>query len=1851
MKSNKYFYQKNTDVIENNTEYDISITKIVKDLIGDKTFKLIKEDLKSVLSSAQPIISSPAAQVNELKGIPLEEVTDEHFIDVSNASKPVPPILISNMVDNIPEEFNEVGIGEGNISKTDEKVLLFNTIKIKIEESTLTKESQINLSKLLQNNLSSLGLKQSNAQMSLMTPIEVTLKPGVRVLRSDGYQLAPEQEKFLELKFKALQDAGIVEPAKNPIWGHPVFVVPKKMDKPQNWTSLTNSEKELWKRENILNRFRMVSNMVRLNKITVPTSLNLPNLERQLLSVKGSRVYATLDILSGFDFLETDDNSKDIFTLVTRRSAWRLRGAPMGWMNTPALFCDRVVNEVVDGIETLFGRPKNGVICWLDDLLVYAEDEEKLLQMLKLLLIRAAQKQVRFNLRKCDFSPTTTIWCGRQLKEGYWNFSPRFYEKILTMERPIYRHQMAQIVYLANWLNPNIPKLAELRKPFAHYANLEGKRLIDIEKKKEEVEWTPELEENFIKLKKSIVEASKRFLATYDASAPLLLFTDSSYDVWSMAIFQDDHENISNDVRALAPKPLMFLSGSFSTSEVRWHIASKELYPIIYAFERVGFLLRTHPGGLFVYTDHRPLLSILKTKENEKRIYWDRLYRWAIRLQSVDLTVFHIPSRDNFVSDLLTRWATKSEPLLARLEEPLQLGYEFKEGLEGEILMHADLDQEEEEEHIPLIAQLQAVQEDSTLYFDSLDFDDFSEALEYEAKLARLFYVEDEVEHFYCANIRSTNSQMSLRNEDANTNKRGPVGKGDWLKPVDESVGSDLQSIIEELFTEHISYLSPFYYGQHKHLNDRVIKKHQKNLPKSFLDKCHEKENLFYFQEKLVIPKTLIARFIVMNHTNMVHPSRSAESKVLKKMYFHDITKDDFNALYKNFRRRCLHCQREPALIRRPYKLTPVAKRIREIIRADYLYVNSTGYILVLLDSCSKKMMLEYTETPTAEGMVDALLRWRADLGLAEQFCIITDNGSHFANVLMQKLSKAIGFEQTFTIAYSPWSNGSVETANSQILELMRSLTSLYGLYERDWPTLLPIVAYIINNRPVSRRANLTPNEIFLNFRLKIPLIRKSRKFFAIKLADDILLPDDVEELISRVEEVHKIMETRMEKVYNSVLLKREAELVRKNKTRSLITQFAPGDYVMVSTHGTQEISSKIKLIWQGPYQVIDVVSESLYEVESILGNTKLVHGARLWFYGTKPPTSHPNLKSLFMHNMKELEVDQIKSVRLTDGNYARYEALVKWRGFEDSRNTWQDLFQLYEDLPALVRSFIELKLKDTYMKRNILKELEVIDEKRVVESKTKNRKKKNSKKRGETRIAAISKSSYYKIWYAAAPSSTRTMGWYEIEKDILKPLILKFGCGKYEAYSSSPYLPNRSKQQMSSQIQQLLGLQAIGIFHGKHFKVERARKFLETNFGIKGFHKNIPGKLNLIKEREEIIRQFDLEVTVGQKEIQDVTIPYFRGLNDPEHLRLLISEYGTDSCKLFLGNTNFKTLQDLERKLEEYETRKISTLKENEHLIEDCYKFILTQEQFWKTLSHFYSLLTNSSSSDTNNMDTLLPKTFNRDGRSLTIQIREQFVDITYLNLTKDKEVPLRFLYEGGNTFTLLNDLSTFYLEPPNIQLYMENALDIVFDHPFANKNIYTLIILDPPWTVGSRNPTRGVSLTYPTISNSTFKKMKLPLNHFPYGSYLFIWVTNHSFLTVLEWTKDLSFFLVDEMTWIKRHKSGKLHKSLGYFLQHSQQTCLVFEMRSSEKVQYQNTFEEDNIKAFNKYFYSQPLRPSRKPEIFYTMLTTMFPARRTIEFFGRWNNIRENWTTCGLDLTPPAQLCFLQQRRTGSA
>lgn len=108
------------------------------------------------------------------------------------------------------------------------------------------------------------------------------------------------------------------------------------------------------------------------NKCCLETSLSLPNLEEQFGWIPANiNFMGGLDFLCGFDMLKVREGDTTYFCISTPWGVYRMLAAPMGFLNTPAIFMDRIIAYVLeaDNLErNLFGKDDWGALLWLDDL-------------------------------------------------------------------------------------------------------------------------------------------------------------------------------------------------------------------------------------------------------------------------------------------------------------------------------------------------------------------------------------------------------------------------------------------------------------------------------------------------------------------------------------------------------------------------------------------------------------------------------------------------------------------------------------------------------------------------------------------------------------------------------------------------------------------------------------------------------------------------------------------------------------------------------------------------------------------------------------------------------------------------------------------------------------------------------------------------------------------------------------------------------------------------------------------------------------------------------------------------------------------------------------------------------------------------------------------------------------------------------------------------------------------------------------------------------------------------------------------------------------------------------------------
>ena len=451
--------------------------------------------------------------------------------------------------------------------------------------------------------------------------------------------LGPRQLEALREKLDTLLKIGMIEPVTDPIWSSPVFMVPKK----QKGT------------------FRMVIDMRPLNRKVERTALPFPNLEAQLGAVRRSRWYAQFDVLSGFDMLQTDSDSQHLFGISTVFGVYKLKGAPQGFINTPATYSDRMIREIL-GPGDLFMREGAGVIQWLDDSLLYANDFESFLETFEQFLINLKSKGVRLSVEKCTFFREQATFCGRNISQGTWKFEDRFYDSILQMKKPETGEQLAQALYTSTWLAPTIPQLSEIASPLRQVlkniqrdkGSMKLKRIIGAQLS--DYGWDDSHDKAWYRFCRAIHSAAR--LHVYDPKMALCMLSDSSDHFYSGVITQCNKGDLKLPLEKQRHVPLFFLNGEFKEAQRNWHISSKEFFPIMTMFDRFDFLLSGHDDPVQIFCDHHNLKYIMLPNKEISKTTLGRLHRWGMCLQQYDFRVTNVTSEQNFFADQLSRWSS-----------------------------------------------------------------------------------------------------------------------------------------------------------------------------------------------------------------------------------------------------------------------------------------------------------------------------------------------------------------------------------------------------------------------------------------------------------------------------------------------------------------------------------------------------------------------------------------------------------------------------------------------------------------------------------------------------------------------------------------------------------------------------------------------------------------------------------------------------------------------------------------------------------------------------------------------------------------------------------------------------------------------------------------------------------------------------------------------------------------------------------------------------------------------------------------------------------------------------------------
>ena len=343
----------------------------------------------------------------------------------------------------------------------------------------------------------------------------------------------------------------------------------------------------------------------------------------------------------------------------------------------------------------------------------------------------------------------------------------------------------------------------------------------------------------------------------------------------------------------------------------------------------------------------------------------------------------------------------------------------------------------------------------------------------------------------------------------------------------------------------------------------------------------------------------LKVRLLTITHAGTVgHRGADATWHILREAFHWTGQRKDVRAFVSS----CLLCvmTKSGERVPRPLSSTAHALRPNEIVHFDYLFLGESDddekYVLVVKDDLSSYCWLKPCSSANAEHTTTVLAQWIRTFTAPRTW--VSDQGSHFKNEVLRFLAKSHSIKHNFSVAYSPWANGTVESLMRPVLAATRAMLGELKLGPQDWPSVIPAISTALNEAPLERLGRRDdgiarcPLEVMTGIRPRrhiLSIVPEGANFLnghTISHARASQLAH-IEQLQTALEALHKDVST--------CTSTRRAKAIEAHNRATNIMQpsFTTGDLVLVRR--PVDRGHKLSFNWHGPCQITDVCSPLVY--------------------------------------------------------------------------------------------------------------------------------------------------------------------------------------------------------------------------------------------------------------------------------------------------------------------------------------------------------------------------------------------------------------------------------------------------------------------------------------------------------------------------------------------------------------------------------------------------------------------------------------------------------------------------------
>ena len=367
---------------------------------------------------------------------------------------------------------------------------------------------------------------------------------------------------------------------------------------------------------------------------------------------------------------------------------------------------------------------------------------------------------------------------------------------------------------------------------------------------------------------------------------------------------------------------------------------------------------------------------------------------------------------------------------------------------------------------------------------------------------------------------------------------------------------------------------------------------------------------------QFVVPKSVRKKVLEQQHESKISGGHFAFQKTLdrsrQRLWWPNMSKD--------IERKCENSLTSQSQSTARKKLKAPLQKINVGIRFNKIAADILGpvtkkkiggykYIIVLTDYFTKIVVSTPLQNTTVEAVARAILeKWILLFGAPDS--IHTDWGSNFCSELILELCKLFGIEKTKTSPYHPQGNGMVERHNQVIAD---AISKYRAGNPNTWDEMLPYLSFVYNTT-VHKKTVHTLFSLVYGQECKYPI--------------DLLLPRTPGHEIQSYEFTRWLEEQFLEAHMNAretLGCNQERQKDRYHK-EVFGESYRKGDQIwLFAPHKAN--SRKLFLPWDGPYVVLEKISDVLYKISKTGSSNKwqIVHYSRL-----KPVKEEPNQRRIF---------------------------------------------------------------------------------------------------------------------------------------------------------------------------------------------------------------------------------------------------------------------------------------------------------------------------------------------------------------------------------------------------------------------------------------------------------------------------------------------------------------------------------------------------------------------------------------------------------------------------------------------